>query len=196
MRRIVRIALALSGLLVVGSATAAVASSFGRVGLDYLVSENDLVVAGEAVEAHSYWNEPGTLILTEVRLVVSEVLKGALDENEIFVTVPGGTVANRTNLVVGGADLEPGHSYVLFLRTADLPGAPGVRTVSDHCQGVFVIEPGEDGPRAVSQSVGRELASDAEGVSAPVGGSEGLPLDLIRRSVRELAAHDGRPEAK
>jgi hypothetical protein len=82
----------------------------------------------------------------------------------------------------------------LFLRTGDLPGAPGVRTVSDHCQGVFEIEPGEDGPRAISQSVGQELASDAKGVSVPVGGSEGLLLDLMRRSVRELA-HDGRPEA-
>jgi hypothetical protein len=44
----------LAGLAALSSWAPASASTFGRVGLDYLVAANELVVAGEVVEAHSY----------------------------------------------------------------------------------------------------------------------------------------------
>lgn len=172
-------------------------STFVRVDLDYLVAENSTIVIGEAVEAHSYWNEPGTLILTDVRVVVSEVLKGKLDQPEVTVTLPGGKVGDVASVVVGGAELIPGKSYVLFLRQGSLPGAAGVRTVSDHSQGVFEVRKTRDGLRAVSQAARMGLVPDFQGKAQPPGGAEGMPFNAVVQSVRELVAQrSGRREVK
>jgi len=180
-----------------GMSAPAGASTFVRVGLDYLVAENGLVVVGEVLSTRSYWNDPGTLILTEARISVSEVLKGKLADHEITVTIPGGTVGDDTIAVVGGAELIPGKSYVLFLQKGDLPGAGGVRMVRDHSQGIFEIQLGKDGLRAVSQAVRMELVPDAFGNAKAPGGSPGLPLQAMRQSIRDLVERGaGRKEVK
>jgi hypothetical protein len=173
------------------------ASTFARVGLDYLVAENGMIVVGEVLGTRSYWNDPGTLILTEVQVSVSEVLKGRVAGHEITVTLPGGTVGDETVAVIGGAELIPGKSYVLFLQKGDLPGAGGVYVVRDHSQGVFDVQMGKDGLRAVSQATHMELVSDGFGnVTAP-GGAPGMPFQSMRRSIRELAARGaGRKEVE
>ncbi|MFL6195179.1 MAG: hypothetical protein ACJ75H_13475 [Thermoanaerobaculia bacterium] len=176
---------------------AAYASTFGRVDLAYLVAENESVVVGEAVEARSYWNADRSFILTDVRLTVSETLKGA-PTREITVTVPGGKVGDLTSVIVGGAELIPGNWYVLFLEKGDLLGTRGVRYVRDHGQGVFDVRIARGGLRAVSQAQGDMLLPDEWGNSEPVGGAEGLPFTTLMESVRELAARerDNRPEVK
>lgn len=185
----------LACLIALCATTTASASTFGRVDLDYLVNENELIVAGEVVDAQSYWNEPGTVIVTEVRFAVSDILKGKLEESEVTVMVPGGTIGERTHLVVGGAELKTGGSYVLFLRRGRMPGDKGIRVVSDHCQGVFEIQMGRDGLRAVSQAVRHAMVPDAAGQAEPLGGAEGLPFNLMKQSIRELAQQGGRKEA-
>jgi hypothetical protein len=156
------------------------------VGLDYLVSQNGLVIVGEVLSTRSYWNAPGTLILTDVQISISEVLKGRFEDHEITVTIPGGTVGDDTIAVLGGAELTPGNSYVLFLQKGNLPGASGVRVVRDHSQGVFEIKLGRDGLRAISQAVRMELVPDAFGNSKAPGGAPGLPFQAMRQSVRDL----------
>jgi hypothetical protein len=176
----------LAAVIAIFLAAPASASTFARAGLDHLVAKNSTIVVGEAMEASSYWNEPGTLILTDVRFVVAQVLKGNLTESEITVTLPGGTVGSQTSLVVGGAELVPGRSYVLFLVQQDLPGLKGARTVRDHSQGVFEIRKRQDGLRAVSQaSVGHTLVADALGKIEPPGGTEGVPFHAMLRSIHE-----------
>jgi len=187
MRRVARLLWGLTIAIALGLDAPARASSFARVGLDYLVAENGLIVLGEVLSTRSYWNDPGTLILTDVQVSVSEVLKGKWNNHEITVTIPGGTVGDDTIAVVGGAELVSGNSYVLFLKKGDLPGAGGVHVVRDHSQGVFEIQPGKDGPRAVSQAVRLELVPDAFGDAAAPGGAPGLRLQALRRSVRDLA---------
>lgn len=172
--------------IALGIGAPAGASTFVRVGLDYLVAGNGLIVAGEVLSTRSYWNDPGTLILTDVQISVSEVLKGRLADHEITVTIPGGTVGDDTIAVLGGAELIQGSSYVLFLQKGDLPGARGVRVVRDHSQGIYEIRLGQGGLRAISQAVRMELVPDAFGnVTAP-GGAPGLPLQAVRQSVRDL----------
>jgi hypothetical protein len=172
--------------IALGVSAPAGASTFVRVGLDYLVAQNGLIVAGEVLSARSYWNDPGTLILTDVQVSVSEVLKGRLEDPEITVTIPGGTVGDDTIAVLGGAELIPGHPYVLFLQKGDLPGASGVHMVRDHSQGIFEIKLGKDGLRAVSQAVRMELIPDAFGNKTAPGGGPGLPFQALRQSVRDL----------
>ena len=186
----------LCGLAFMLAVAPAGASTFARVGLDYLVAENGLVVVGEVVGTRSYWNDPGTLILTDVQIAVSEILKGKLADHEITVTIPGGTVGDDTVAMIGGAELLPGNAYVLFLEKGDLPGVSGVRVVRDLSQGVFEIRMNKGGLRAVSQANRLELVADALGKAVPPGGAQGLGFQELRQSVRDLVARGARKEVK
>src|SRR5436309_12153367 len=108
-----RCALALA--IAVAAAAPASASILARRSLEDLVAYNGIIVLGDIVETHSFWNREGSFILTEARVVTHEVLKGKLDSHEITVTLPGGTVGDLTAAIVGGAQLEAGQSYLLFL---------------------------------------------------------------------------------
>lgn len=192
----------LSGILAlviaVGLAMPAGASTFARVDLDYLVAENDAAVVGEVLSTRPYWNESGSFILTDVRLAVSEVLKGSVGTREITVTIPGGQVGDLVSVIVGGAELKPGKWYVLFLDRVDLMGARNVLTVHDHCQGVFDVEMAGDGLRAVSQGRRQELLPDVLGNSDPIGGAKGMPFIHLTQAVRELAGRqpNSQPEVQ
>ena len=174
------------------------ASTFSRADLAYLVAENETIVVGEAVDAASYWNEDRSFILTDVRVAVTDVLKGSLAKREVTVTVPGGKVGELTSVIVGGAELQPGNYYVLFLRQGDLLGRRNVQFVREHGQGVFDVRMAGDGLRAVSQARTHTLLPDEAGNAEPVGGAEGLPFTTLIESVRNLAARgrDSRAEVK
>ncbi len=173
-------------LAVAGVAMPLNATILIRTGLEELTATNEMVVVGEVLETHPYWNSDGTFILTNVRVAPIEIPKGDRRQQEIVVTVMGGTVGDLTTLIVGGADLVAGRSYVLFLNRENLPGARGVLTVRDDSQGVFEIVESEEGLRAVSQ-VRIPLLPDASGVSEPPGGAKGQPLDALLDSIRNIA---------
>ena len=161
--------------------TPASATTLVRRGLDQLTLESEKVVEVSVLDLHSYWNADHSFILTDVRARPSRVLKGAADEDVVF-TILGGTVGDRTILVLGGPDIAPGSTYVLFLGRDDLPGAPGRLTVRDLCQGVFLVERG----RAFSQAMHEPLVPDAQGLFDVPGGQDGLPLEELARRVFEL----------
>jgi hypothetical protein len=175
-------------ILAIGVAAQASATTLMRAGLDDLTTGNSTIVVGKILDAHSYWNEGGTFILTDFRLAVHEVLKGQVKGGELTITIMGGTVGDLTTLIVGGAELQPENSYVLFLDERNLPGVrEKTLTVSDHCQGVFDLLFNGDGLRAVSQANRHPLVPDYQGSSEPPGGVEGLALDSMVRSIRSLA---------
>ena len=163
------------------------ATTLIRQSLDHLVADNATIILGEVLDTTSYWNAEGTFILTDVRIVPLEVLKGNASNRELTVTIMGGTVLDLTTLILGGTELIPGKAYVLFLNQEDLPGAKGVRTVRDHCQGVFDLVLAKDGVRAVSQANRHPLVPDENGYVEPPGGAQGIPLEAMRQSIRELA---------
>ena len=166
------------------------ATTLVRTGLDELVAGNERVIVGKVIDAVSYWNEDKTFILTDVRIAPDETIKGKA-EGELTVTLLGGKVGDLTTLIVGGAELIPGRSYVLFLRPEKLPGAGQALTLPDHCQGAFeVISKGGE-LWAVSQASRHPLAPDRGGrVDAP-GGAEGLPLDTLLESLRGTVKRQG-----
>jgi hypothetical protein len=179
----------LSGVFAFAVAAQASATTLIRAGLDKLTTGNSTIVIGKVLDAHSYWNEGGTFILTDVRLSVHEVLKGQVKGGELTLTIMGGTVGDLTTLIVGGAELQPEHSYVLFLDERNLPGLrEKTLTVSDHCQGAFdVVAVGED-LRAVSQANRHPLLPDRQDSIEPPGGVKGLALDSMVRSIRNLTS--------
>lgn len=162
------------------------ASTFIRAGLEELTAGNRMVLVGEVLDVHSYWNADGTFILTDVRIAPFHVAKGKAPEREVVVTILGGTVGDLTTLILDGAEFVTGRSYVVFLDRGNLPGAQGSLTVRDHSQGVFDIVDTEDGLRAVSQ-VKMNLIPDARGLRQPPGGAKGLPLEELLSSVRSFA---------
>ena len=169
------------------------ATTLRRASLDELTAENKTIVVGEVVDTRSYWNAEGTFILTDVRVAASDVLKGKVDGPGLTVTIMGGTMDETTALIVGGAELVRGNTYVLFLDDSDLPGAPAARTVRHHSQGVFRVVGGADGsaPRAVSQANGQALVADASGAVDAPGGSAGFPLEALKEAIRTAAGDAG-----
>lgn len=173
------------------------ATTLIRQSLDRLVAANRTIVVGEVLDAHSYWNDEGTFILTDVRVRATEVLKGNAKDTDFTVTIMGGSVGDLTTLILGGAELVPGKPYVIFLDEGDLPGVKGVRTVGYHSQGVFEVVKARDGMRAISQAVRHPMHPDALGFVDPPGGAKGLLLDNMVQSIRDIAGRqDARREVK
>lgn len=190
-----------TALLVALSATAAApagATTFIRMGLDDLVASHRTIAVAEVIDSHSYWNADGSFILTDVRLKVDAALKGAAPDGALTLTLMGGTVDDLTTLIVGGAELVPGRSYVLFLDRAALPGAKDVLTVAAHSQGAFDIVAVDGGLRAVSQANRHPLVPDDKGYTEAPGGVEGFPFDAMVGAILDLAAqpHGGGEEVE
>jgi hypothetical protein len=177
--------------LAAGTMAPAGATSLIRQDLSDLVTANRAVVVGEVLDVSSYWNADGTFILTDVRVGVSEVLKGSVEKSILTLTLMGGTVGDLTTLIVGGPELTPGGSYLLFVNDEDLPGAPSVATVRDHVQGVFDVVAKNGELRAVSQAARFSLLPDHRGLAEPPGGTKGLALDSLSQSIRQLAGPAG-----
>lgn len=180
--------------LAVGVVAPAAATSLVRQSLDDLVARNQSVVVGQVLEARSHWNEDGTFIVTDYRIQVDDVLKGDGKGREVTVRLLGGTVGELTTLIIGGAELRPGRSYVLFLKEG-VAGVEGI-TLPDHSQGAFEVVMAKDGLRAVSQGLRHPLVPDAKGRVDVPGGAEGLPLTSLMQSVREIASRPVREEAR
>lgn len=161
------------------------ATSLVRMSLDELVADNGTVVMGHVLDAVTRWNDDHTFMLTDVRIAVEETIKGRIKGEVITVTLMGGRIGDLTTLILGGAELIPGNSYVLFLNREELPGTRAL-TVRDHVQGAFDIVPGQTGPRAVSQATHHPLMPDFLGNAEPPGGREGLYLDDMVQSVRAI----------
>jgi hypothetical protein len=169
------------------------ATTLLRAGLEELTATSSTVIVGEVTDTYSYWNSEGTFILTDVTIAPIELAKGKAPERDLTVTILGGTVGDLTTVIVGGAQLAPGKSYVLFLDREDLPGARKALTVRGHSQGVFEIVADEEGFRAVSQARDH-LLPDHRGLNEAPGGERGLPLEDLLSTIRTLTnqKEDGR----
>lgn len=182
---------AAAAALIAGVVAPASATTLRRASLDELVAGNRNIVVGEVLDAQSYWNAEGTFILTDYRISAAETIKG-LRRGEFTVTLMGGTVGDLTTLIVGGPELIPGKSYVLFLNEEQLPGVEKTLTVRDLSQGAFDLVMTGHGLRAVSQANGQPLVPDAKGYVDAPGGVEGFPYEAMIQSIREIADRDAR----
>ena len=162
------------------------ASTFQRMSLEKLAATNSTIVVGEVVDSYSYWNADGTFILTDVVIEKEGQIAGPPSkEHSMVLTVMGGSVDDLTTVVLGGAELEVGKSYLLFVSKSDLPGVSQALTVRDHAQGVFEVRPSADGTlRAYSQAVDAHLLADENGRKAAPGGAAGLRFDEVIETIQ------------
>jgi hypothetical protein len=98
-------------------------------------NEASVIVRGRVADVHSYWNERGTKIFTEIRVRVEESYKGNAP-SEVRVIQLGGEVGHVRMNVAGSLRWRPGEEALLFLEPYDT----GMYRVSGFSQGKFVIE--------------------------------------------------------
>jgi hypothetical protein len=162
------------------------ATSIRRASLDRLVAENAIVVVGHIADVYSHWNADGTFILSDVRVVVDDALKGDAGQREFVFTAMGGTVGELSTVIVGGPEIEVGHKYLLFLNREDVPGLSNALMVRDLSQGIFDIVDSPKGKWAINQSIRHGLVPDSTGSVVPPGGEKGMSLAAISREIRRL----------
>jgi len=183
--RVARITLALA--LTALAVAPAGATTLIRESLKGLTDQNQTIVYGRVLDIHSYWNAGHSMILTDVRVRPNEVLKGDRAAREVTFTLLGGTVGDITTLIIGGPELVPGSDYILFLNRERLQGEQEFLTVRGLVQGAFEVSGSGSGKRVYSQALAHALLPDADGLSEPPGGEQGLALDDMLAQVRQLA---------
>jgi hypothetical protein len=98
------------------------------------VKLSERIVRGKVTEVKSYWNPERTLIFTDVIIIVDEYLKGN-GPGRLAITIPGGTVCDKTQWVSDTPQLKAGDYGVIFLEpSGQIIGGP---------DGVYLLE-GED----------------------------------------------------
>ena len=101
------------------------------------VDLSEKIVRGQVISIRSYWNPEKTLIYTDVKVFVSEYLKGD-GPMEIMLKIPGGTVDDKTEWVSDTPRFNLGDDDVIFLESSgQITGGP---------DGVYPLK-GQDGDR-------------------------------------------------
>lgn len=166
----------------------AAATTMIRMGLDELAASNRTIVVGQVVGLRSYWNADRSFILTDVRVLTRDLIKGDPGRREFTFTIMGGTVGEMTTLIVAGPEVQAGSEYLMFLNHEDLPGVSQVLTVRDISQGIFDVVPTPSGKLAMSQASRHPLLADKRGLVEPPGGKAGIRLDDAIRELRSLVS--------
>ena len=171
------LALALASLL----ALPASASTFVAMDEIDLVAAADAVVVGEVIDIHSFWNQRGTLIVTEATVLIKEVVAGDAPA-EITVRTMGGEVSGYKVEAHGFPTFEPGQTQLMMLHRA----ADGSLQVAGYRQGQFRVLQRADGTRVAMPMVGdaRFLTKDGEVAPAP----RALPLETLKNNLRTVRA--------
>jgi len=92
----------------------AAATTVEEKGFREMVTETSSIVHGTVVSSSSRWTENRSLIVTDIRIRVHEVLKGE-SVPEVVVTQPGGKVGGVRVDADGAVGFRDGGEAVLFL---------------------------------------------------------------------------------
>ena len=129
------------------------------------------IVRGQVVGVRSYWNPEKTLIYTGVTVFVDEYLKGD-GSSEITITVPGGTIGDKSQWVSDVPQFRVGDYEVILLDpSGQVTGGP---------DGIYLLN-GEEGDRFLHwlrAYIAGDLRASKEG--PPV-----APRVLPKQGVRE-----------
>ncbi len=88
------------------------------------VDLSEKIVRGQVISVRSYWNPEKTLIYTDVKVFVSEYLKGD-GPMEIMLKISGGTVDDKTQWVSDTPRFNLGDDDVIFLESSgQVTGGP------------------------------------------------------------------------
>jgi hypothetical protein len=151
-----------------------------------LTRASDAVVRATVLRTASRWSADRRRILTDVDLQVSESLKGGeAAASVVRVVQPGGEVGDVGQRVEGLASFRAGEEVVVFLEKR----AKGRFVVSGMALGKFRVErSAAAAPVAVPEPLGDARVVDAASGQEVAAGRRAVPLESLRRQVREASA--------
>jgi hypothetical protein len=160
------------------------ASTAVAMDVPQLTRRSDVVVRGAVAGQASAWAPGGRRIVTETRIRVASVLKGA-PPREVLVVQPGGVVDGIGQSVTGAARFRDGEDVLLFLehRGGDRyqvvgmamgkfnvrknAGGAGLEAVQDGMDGVLLLDPATRAPTTPSGAVPLATLEAAIRAAAP-----------------------------
>lgn len=165
-------------VLLVGHAAAA--STALAMDVPQLTRQADVIVRGTVVGQSSAWAPGGSRIVTETRVRVGSVLKGA-PPREVRVLQPGGAVGGVGQRVSGAARFAPGEEVLLFL---EQEGGEHFRVVG-MAMGKFQVRKAATGAglEAVQDGMDGVLLLDPS-TRAPLTPSGAVPLVTLEQAIR------------
>ncbi|MBM4396483.1 MAG: hypothetical protein FJ087_12445 [Deltaproteobacteria bacterium] len=163
--------------------------------LDALAREADLVVHGTVESMASRYDDPPNdrRIVTDATVRVSRVVRGGHGSATVVMTVPGGEVGDRGQVVPGAPRLAVGDEVVVFLRGARTATLGPRRAPVGLPQGVFhVTRDGPDArPTAAQRMAGVSWGLPADRAAEPIRMDLDALVDAVR-AVRSTPTPTGR----
>lgn len=177
------------------------ATSAIPLSVEDLVANSSTIVHGTVVSTRSHWNEDRSLIVTDVTLRVTSLLRGPA-AREVVITQPGGSVGKLGVEIPGASAFRPGEETILFARIdgqgnlhptgldqGRFPVTTDARTGRKVVRGLAAFEGRADGQVTIKGSPAAPGATPE--LAAPGGELEDF-LGQIRELVRRNDAKGGR----
>lgn len=183
MRRLVSLVL----FLVVLSGIPVGASTFLQMGQRDLIRASELVVEGEVLQVHSFWEPSGRIIVTEAIVRVRDAVVGDAP-TAVVVRTFGGTVEGFTVEAHGFPTFQRGERLLLFLE----PERDGAARIAGYQQGQFRIVEEKGVEIAVSAVEGDANIVTRDGRPAPR--MKAMALATLKDQIRAEARRAGRLE--
>ncbi|MEQ1504913.1 MAG: hypothetical protein ABMB14_21960 [Myxococcota bacterium] len=169
------------GLMALGLAPAAEASTFRRITFPELMATTSAVVQVKVLDTESYWygDEHG-YITTVAHLEVVRSLDGSFDVGEeLYVREAGGELDGYVMQAIGFPQFDVGDELVLFLGT--WLDDSGDWRVNEYGQGIYEVFTGADGiERVVPANVQGHRANRSEVTAETVVPTMTPVTDLIQ----------------
>ena len=103
-------------LSVICLAANANATTFAELSLDDLVTHSPVIARGHVGKVESFWNADRTAIYSHVTFQVEEMLRGNVKEKQIVILLPGGTVEDVSQVIIGAPRMESEKELILMLQ--------------------------------------------------------------------------------
>lgn len=173
-------------VLAVAIAAPASGSTFVHMELPQLVEASDAVIEGRVVEVESFWDEKGTVIVTEAVIQVADQIAGHTDD-WIRVRTWGGEVDGYTVEAPGFPTFDRGERLVLFVHRPET-GRGALRVTGYQLGKYRVVE-------EAGRMVARPTVDSGAVLLSPGGGRAEVPraltLDRLKEDIRDAARTAG-----
>jgi hypothetical protein len=191
MVRIGRVPILVAGCLLIIASTAMGATVL-RFDLEQLTKRATVVVHGKVVSKKSRKDAKVGAVVTDLRLEVTEPLKG-MRGNKFSFTVFGGVVGDRGSAISGAPTFELGEEVLVFL---DRSNKFGMRSAVGLSQGKYTIRE-VDGKRLAFRDLeGLQYLDKASGRVEEAKAEQGRPFDELIARVRAICAAEKAGEGK
>ncbi len=166
------------------------ASTFLEMSPTQLLAASSVVVDGEVLEVHSFWNDDRTLIFSEALIEVSDWVVGE-SPTLVRVRTPGGVLGDYRIDAIGFPTFARKERVLLFLR----PDGGDIMRVSGYRQGQFRIEVDGKGVEVAVPTLEKEvllIGRDGRRATPP----EPVALSTLKESIRALVPETATLESK